>query len=124
MKYDFSQKELEQCWEKIVLAFGLALRAGKCSVGGEKCVESIRSDNAKLVIVPHDISYNTEKRISNSASYHDTPLLHLPCSKSTLAEKFGKSSEISCAAITDDGFVKIIDKLYGEIHTTHTEVQQ
>ena len=41
MKYDFSPGELEKCESRIINAFGLALKAGKCAVGSEKCVEEI-----------------------------------------------------------------------------------
>ena len=112
------------CYEKLISAFGLALRAGKCSVGTERCVVDIRAHYAKLVIVPEDISDNTKKRIYSAVSFHGVPIIELPCSKSTLGERLGKTGGISCAAVTDEGFVKIVEKIYGEIHTGHTEVQQ
>lgn len=124
MKYDFSPGELEKCESRIINAFGLALKAGKCAVGGEKCVEEIRAENAKLVIVPCDNSDNTEKRITDAVTFHNVPLIKLSATKKELAVKFGKKSEVSCAALIDAGFVKIVDKLYDEIHATHTEVQQ
>ena len=100
------------------------LKAGKCAVGSEKCVEEIRAENAKLIIVPCDNSENTEKRINDAVTFHNVPLIKLCAEKKELARKFGKKSEVSCAALLDAGFVKIVDKLYGEIHATHTEVQQ
>ena len=112
MKYDFSPGELEKCESRIINAFGLALKAGKCAVGSEKCV------------VPCDNSENTEKRINDAVTFHNVPLIKLCAEKKELARKFGKKSEVSCAALLDAGFVKIVDKLYGEIHATHTEVQQ
>ena len=124
MKYDFSPGELEKCESRIINALGLALKAGKCAVGSEKCVEEIRAENAKLVIVPCDNSENTEKRINDAVTFHNVPLIKLCAEKKELARKFGKKSEVSCAALLDAGFVKIVDKLYGEIHATHTEVQQ
>ncbi len=124
MAYNFTPDEIKNNLDRILTAFGFALKAGKCSVGGEKCVEDIRADKAKLVIVPNDISDNTKKRIFDSCSYHNTEVLTLPCTKNELSKRFGKTSEVSCAAITDSGFVKIIDKLYTDIHTSLTEVQQ
>ncbi len=124
MAYNFTAEQVQENLDRILTAFGLALKAGKCSVGGEKCVEDIRANKAKLVIVPNDISDNTKKRIFDSCSYHNTEVISLPCTKNELATRFGKTSEVSCAAITDFGFVKIIDKLYTQIHTSLTEVQQ
>ncbi len=124
MTYEFTEQQLKIASERIISAFGLALRAGKCAVGSEMCVEAIRANKAMLVIMPSDVSDNTRKRITDSASFHGVSLIQLPCTKEYLAKKFGKSNQTTCAAITDSGFVKIIDKLYSEIHTSHTEVQQ
>ncbi len=121
---DFTEEEMNAALDRIISAFGLALRAGKCSVGTEKCVEDMRSEKIKLLAVASDNSDNTKKRLSDTALFHKTRILFLPCDKKSLAERLGKKGETSCAGILDDGFVKIIEKLYGQVHTRHTEVQQ
>ena len=124
MKLDFSPEEIKLCTDRIVSALGLARKAGKCIIGTELCVESIRNKNAKIVAMANDLSDNSIKRLKDSTSFHNVQLIVLNCDMSTLASKLGKTGNVACAAITDDGFVKIIEKIYGEIHTQHTEVQQ
>lgn len=121
---DFTEEEMNEALGRIISAFGLALRAGKCSVGTEKCVEDMRAEKIKLLAVASDNSENTKKKLNDTSKYHNINILFLPCDKLTLAQKLGKKGEASCAGILDDGFVKIIEKLYGQVHTRHTEVQQ
>lgn len=122
--FAFTDEELKKSCDRIINAAGLAMRAGKCSTGNELVVGDIRSRKAKLVLSPKDVSDNTVKRLKDSCFSHGVPLIFLPCTKAYLAEKLGKKSQVSCAAITDEGFVKIVIKIYDEIHTRHTEVQQ
>lgn len=120
----FTKDELEKAKERIVLAFGLAKRAGKCVTGTEMCVENIRCEKAKLVIASNDLSANTIKRLKDSCSFHNVELLFLGYDKMELGRMLGKKNGTSCAAVLDDGFVNICRKIYSEIHTDNTEVQQ
>ena len=120
----FTEQELLSCEDRIINAFGLAKRAGKCVLGTEMCVENIRSKKAKLVIAASDLSANTVKRLSDSCSYHNVDLLFVRADKSELGRKLGKKNGTSSAAILDDGFVNICRKIYNEVHTELTEVQQ
>ena len=120
----FSTEELEKVKEKIVSAAGLAKRAGKCVMGTEMCVENIRNEKAKLVIAASDLSKNTIKRLTDSCSFHNIELLFLGFDKMELGKRLGKNNGTSCAAILDDGFVNICRKIYSEVHTENTEVQQ
>lgn len=124
MKFDFTPDEIELCREKIIHAFGLARRAGKCVVGTELCVEQIRSKKAKLVIAANDLSANTSKKISDSCAYHNVECINIGCDKYELGKRLGKKSGISCAAVTDDGFINICRKIYFEVHKQSMEVQQ
>ena len=119
---DFTAEEMNMILDRIISAFGLALRAGKCSVGTQTCVDNMRSGKIKLLAVASDNSDNTKKRLFDTALYHNIQVLFLPCDKLYLAQKLGKTGETSCAGILDEGFVKIIEKLYGQLHTRHTEV--
>lgn len=121
---DFTPDELEKCRDRILSALSLARKAGKCVTGTDMCTENIRNNTAKLVIYADDLSDNTLKRIKDSTSYHKVQTIKLGISKSELGTRLGKKCEVSCAAIVDEGFVKIIEKIYTEIHTESTEVQQ
>ena len=120
----FTESQLKAACEKIVSCFGLALRAGKCIVGSELCINCMRSSRAKLAIMPCDVSDNTKKKLTNCASFHNVEFLTLPCTGEFLASKLGKRAKVSCAVITDESFVRIIEKIHSDIHTRFTEVQQ
>lgn len=120
----FTPEEIEKCSEKIINAFGLAKRAGKCVLGSEMCVENIRKKKAKLVICANDLSDNSVKRLKDSCSFHSVELIFVNADKMTLGKKLGKNNGTACAAILDEGFVNICRKIYSEIHTELTEVQQ
>ncbi len=120
----FTPEELKRAEERIVSAFGLAKRAGKCILGTDMCVDAIRSEKALLVVAASDLSKNTVKRLCDSCSFHNVELLFLSYDKNELGKRLGKNNGTSCAAVLDDGFVNICRKLYNEIHTEMTEVQQ
>ena len=120
----FTPEELELAKERMVSAAGLAKRAGKCVLGTEMCVENIRKEKALLVLAANDLSDNTVKRLCDSCSFHNVELLFVGFDKHELGIRLGKKNGTSCAAILDDGFVNICRKLYKEIHTEKSEVQQ
>ena len=120
----FTSDEIDICGDRIINAFGLAKRAGKCVMGTEMCVENIRNRKAKLVIVASDLSANTVKRLSDSCSFHKVELIFVNADKMTLGQKLGKKNGTSSAAILDEGFVNICRKIYNEVHKVNTEVQQ
>ena len=121
---DFTPEEIEKSLDRILSALSLSRKAGKCVTGTDMCTDSIRSKKAKLVLYACDLSDNTLKRIIDSCSYHEVQNIKLCITKDEFGRRLGKKSRISCAAILDDGFVKIIEKIYSEVHTEHTEVQQ
>ncbi len=123
-EFHFTPDELYKCEDRIINAFGLAKRAGKCVMGTEMCVENIRSKKAKLVIAACDLSANTVKRLKDSCSFHNVDLIFANADKMVLGQKLGKKNGTSSAAILDDGFVNICRKIYNEVHTVTTEVQQ
>lgn len=120
----FSPEEIAICEDRLINAFGLAKRAGKCVVGTEMCVENIRAGKAKLVVCASDLSANTIKRFKDSCSYHNTELIFVSVDKMVLGQKLGKNNGTSSAAILDESFVNICRKIYNEVHTVNTEVQQ
>ena len=123
-EFRFTPDEMKTAEERIVSAFGLAKRAGKCIMGTEMCVDAIRNETALLVVAASDLSANTVKRLKDSCSFHKVELLFVSYDKFELGKRLGKNNGTSCAAVLDDGFVNICRKLYNEIHTAKTEVQQ
>ena len=123
-EFHFTPEEISLCEDKIINAFGLAKRAGKCVMGTEMCVENIRNKKAKLVICASDLSDNTIKRFRDSCTYHNVDLIFLGCDKMLLGQRLGKKNGTSSAAILDDGFVNICRKIYNDVHIKLSEVQQ
>lgn len=123
-EFFFTASEIEKCEDKLINAFGLAKRAGKCVLGTEMCVENIRNKKAKLVIAASDLSDNTVKRLCDSCSYHGVELIFAKADKIELGKRLGKNNGTSSAAILDEGFVNICRKIYNEVHTLNSEVQQ
>ncbi len=121
---DFTPEEIEKSRDRILSALSLSRKAGKCVTGTDMCTENVRNNTAKLVIYANDLSDNTLKRIKDSTSYHKVQTIMVNVTKDELGARLGKKCSVSCAAILDEGFVKIIEKIYAEIHTESTEVQQ
>lgn len=122
-QYDFTPEEIKECGERILSAFSLARKAGKCVLGTNMCIEEIRKETAVIVAAANNLSANTVKKLSDSCSYHNVNLIFLDCDMLKLGQRLGKKGGASCAAITDVGFAGIVDKIYAEIHTELTEVQ-
>ena len=108
--------------EKILGAVGLAAKARKLTTGTEMCVEYMRAGKGKLLIAASDISENTRKKLVKTATYHKIPYMLSDIKKAHLSKAIGKISESSAILLTDEGFVKIIQKLGQKIYTTDTEV--
>lgn len=88
---------------------GLAMRAGFVVTGEERVVQSIRSGQAKLVFIANDAGFNTNKKLTDKASYYDVPLLnHLD--RRTLGHALGKGERVAVAVI-DHGFAGKLLKL-------------
>ena len=108
--------------QKILGAVGLAARARKCLTGTEICVDYMRAGKGKLLVIASDISDNTKKKLVKTALFHKIPYAEPRIDKGSLAKAVGKKSDAAAVLIIDSGFVKIIENLNVEIHTTDTEV--
>ncbi len=59
--------------DKFFRMLGLAVRAGGVCFGEAAVRDSIRTKNAKIVIVSKDGSANTKKRLCNNCSFYSVP---------------------------------------------------
>ncbi len=112
----FTPEELKSCEDKIINAFGLAMRARKCTVGSEMVIEQVRAEKARLVVAAGDLSDNAVKKLNDSCSFHNVEILFVSLDKIELGRRLGKHGGIACAAILDDGFLNICRKIYTEVH--------
>ena len=92
----------------LLLAVGLAKKAGKVCIGAEICEDAIRHNKAKMALICSDASNNTTKQISNACTTYGVRLVKLDCDKDTLAKHLGKTGYISCVAVLDEDFAKLI----------------
>ena len=54
---------------------GLAFKAGKCVVGEENILNSIRSNNVKLLLIANDCGENTAKRLTDKCKTFAIPYM-------------------------------------------------
>ncbi len=114
--------EMNAVKQKLLGAVGLAAKARKCVFGTTLCVETMRGDKGELLICASDVSENTRARLTKTARFHKIPYTIPGVTKEELTKFAGKKSDTAAILLTDKGFVKIIEKLGIEIHTTDTEV--
>ena len=119
--------------DKLLGLLGIALKAGKLTVGTEQVCDSVRRNghaerfgdygpeetNKKskihkkcgCVITASDASANTVKRILNSCNYYNVNFYRGTVTSSELSDRLGKNGNISAVAVFDKGFVNAIQKL-------------
>ena len=99
--------------KKVLLALGLCARARALIFGVPMICDSLRKGGKSsplLVLEASDTSENTHKRLTDKCSYYDTRHERLQCTGAELAAAVGKSAVIGAVAITDQSFVKLIEK--------------
>ena len=89
---------------------GLCARARK-AVSGEMVIESIRNQEANLVLYASDASDNTKKRIQDKARFYGVDVIEVEDS-TQLSIAIGKSGRMA-VAICDAGFAKKIKEKLG-----------
>ncbi|WP_411955488.1 YlxQ family RNA-binding protein [Alkalibacillus sp. S2W] len=89
---------------------GLANRARKLILGEENIVESIRHNEAQLVLIANDASDNTTKKLTDKCKSYHVPYV-IVSDRKTLSQSIGKDGRVA-VAVTDQGFAnKLREKL-------------
>ncbi|WP_435921205.1 L7Ae/L30e/S12e/Gadd45 family ribosomal protein [Paenibacillus sp. DYY-L-2] len=91
---------------KMLSRLGLATRAGKLLTGDELVLKTIRSSEAKLVIVAADASANTRKKFRDKCRAYEVPLI-IGFDRERLGSSVGKPERV-VLALTDQGFADMI----------------
>ncbi|MGM8364098.1 L7Ae/L30e/S12e/Gadd45 family ribosomal protein [Virgibacillus sp. W0181] len=91
---------------------GLALRAGKCSVGEENIVKDIQKKRAALVLLANDIGPRTKKKLIDKCRTYEIPFVVLEEDREVLSQAIGKTKRVG-VAILDKGFATKIKSLLG-----------
>lgn len=87
---------------------GLAYRARKLVIGTEMTIESIRKQKIHLVILAHDASQLTQKKILDKASFYHVEVSQA-LSSQQLSDAIGKRG-IKVIGVTDRGFSQLLSE--------------
>ncbi|MFD1018225.1 YlxQ family RNA-binding protein [Thalassobacillus hwangdonensis] len=91
---------------------GLAVRAGKCTVGEESIIKDIQKKRAKLVLIANDTGHQTKKKLIDKCSFYHIPY-YLIEDRDTLSHAIGKVGRVAIAVL-DQGFAKKMQSLLDE----------
>ncbi len=95
--------------EQLLFTVGLARKAGKLSVGTEAVCDDIRKKKVHLALYASDVSANTEKRITDCATYYNIPVQKCEITKDALGAAIGKSFA-AVVGITDENLARLISR--------------
>ncbi|MBQ3182543.1 MAG: ribosomal L7Ae/L30e/S12e/Gadd45 family protein [Clostridia bacterium] len=101
--------------ERLSRMLGLSARARMLSIGTDIACDSVRSGNARIVMVAHDASANTKKRAFNCAKYYETACYEIPIGQNDLGQYVGKKGAVSVLSLNDGNMAKGITKLLDEM---------
>ncbi len=93
---------------KIKNLLTLAAKSGNLVSGDGICINYLKKDAVRLVILAEDASENTKKKFEDKTSYRNVPIRYCG-NKEQLGNTIGKSSR-TIIAITDKGFAESILK--------------
>lgn len=99
--------------QKILLSLGLCARARALVFGVPMVCDSMRKSGKSfplLVLEAADTSENTHKKLADKCSYYNIRHVRLSYTGEELAAAVGKGAFIGAVAVTDENFVKLIEK--------------
>ncbi len=88
----------------------ISMKAGALAVGESRATESIRADEAGLIILSDDASGNTEKKFSDMGKYRNIPLIRV-ADRDSLGSAIGRKFAV-VIAVNNEGFSKKLLELY------------
>ena len=97
--------------DKIVGMLGLAMRAGKLVVGMEQVSLAIAKGRVFLVIASTEASAGTKKKLRTKCEFYGVKLINLDIEIGELGRILGKTYAPACVGVTDENFVKALEKL-------------
>ncbi|MDO4187824.1 MAG: ribosomal L7Ae/L30e/S12e/Gadd45 family protein [Lachnospiraceae bacterium] len=92
--------------DRALQLLSLAQRAGKVQSGEFKTEESVKTGQARLVIIASDASDNTKKRFSNMCDFYNVPII-VYSNKDEIGHFIGREFRAS-VAVTDEGLANKI----------------
>ncbi len=110
--------------EKLSRMLGLSARARMLSIGTDIACDAIRSGNARIVMVAHDASANTKKRVFNCAKYYETACYEIAIGQNDLGNCVGKKGACSALSLNDSNMAKGIKKLLDEMSEAESDPRE
>lgn len=96
---------------KLGMMIGLCSRARALVCGTPLACDAVRQGKALMLLYACDASANTKKKVTNCAAYYGVKAHEISLGTHELGKYTGKSSAVSCVAITDNNFVIAIDNM-------------
>ena len=99
--------------EKLLLALGLCVRAGKVIFGVPMICDALKKGGANkpvLIIEASDTSDGTHKKIADKSAFYQVRTVRIDCDGATLASALGKTASLAAVAIKDKDMCKIVEK--------------
>lgn len=97
--------------DKIIGMLGLAMRAGKLVVGSEQVSLAVAKGRVLLVISSTEASPGTRKKLRTKCEFYGVKLINLDIEIGELGRILGKTYAPACVGVTDENFVKALEKL-------------
>ncbi len=104
---------------KLMTMLGFAKKAGKLMSGEGIVLDSIKRNQARVVILAKDASENTAKRIKDKAGYRNIKVIDL-LNRTEIGQAIGVGDRVA-VSVADEGFAKsILTIVGGNMHGENT----
>ena len=90
---------------------GLAMRAGKVTLGTEQICTALSKKKVNLVLVSSTASDSTKKKLQFKCEYYKTRMIEVNIDTEELGRLLGKTYTPAAVAIADDNFSKAIEQI-------------
>ncbi len=95
--------------DRILSLLGLAKRAGRVTAGVPLVCEKLRSSSPPaLVVIAEGAAENARKRLADRCAFYKVNVLTVDADPAELAHALGRSDRIAGAAVSDEGFARLI----------------
>lgn len=92
---------------KIISILGLAMRAGKISLGAPATYEALKKNKVSLVVVSTNCEGDTMRQINNKCTFYGVEIVKV-LSEEELSSSIGKKN-VKVIGILDEGFKHLIE---------------
>lgn len=98
-------------YQRLYGMLGFAQRAGKLVIGTELICSAIPHGSVKLVLVSHEASENTKKKLFAKSEFYGILAIEVDIDTERLGKLLGKTYAPAAVAVADEGFANEIKKV-------------